>query len=205
MKSSAWAITGFKVETFDDKSATTNILQDRLIGKLEGTWRTIMHGDSWVDEDHSIGYAHLKVALQNMEDFDEVPLDERGLGAVSGGYIMSTNNTSSEPFKIEQKWGVIDTSTAIYLRGFYRNDNKYSRVMVCFDRTKIAPVSGFWRDGKVMVGPNIQCDKTDWGSDLESGSYAIALTKGKLVTRWLVGVVLFGLAQISFGELFFLW
>lgn len=178
MVPSVWAITGIKRETFD-RAGKDKVLPDVITGRLHRATNTIMQGRTWVDETQSIGYAYLKVSLQKMEDFDSLPLGERGLGAVSGGYILSSNNTCSEPFRIEQKWGVVDTSKAIHVCGFYSKGKRYSRVMVCFDPANAAPVSGFWRNGKVLVGPNIQCHKTDWGRDLHSGSHAIALEKGK--------------------------
>lgn len=197
MVPSVWAITGIKLETFDRKGKD-KLLPDAVTGRLHKATNTIMQGGTWVDEAHSIGYAYLKVSLQKMEDFDSLPLAERGLGAVSGGYILSSNDTWSEPVKTEQKWGVVDSSKAIFVCGFYSKGKRYSRVMVCFDRANAAPVSGFWRNGKVLVGPNIQCDQTDWGRDLHSGSHAIALEKGKF---WLVvwlPLLLLGFAQTSF-------
>lgn len=189
MSSPVWAMTGFKREKFDNTSRE-KVLPDGITGRLNETTKTIMHGVAFVGSGRPLGYAYLKVSLQKMEDFESMPLSERGLGAVSGGFISSTTVTpagllSTGHFTNEQEWGTIDTSKARYLCGFYNSQlTKYNRVMVCFDTCKVAPVSGFWRNGKVMLGPNIQCDKTDWGVNLKSnpntGSYAIALEKGKL-------------------------
>lgn len=186
-----WAIKGFKIETFDSASLETKVQPDRDIGQLNGIVQTIMNGSTWVDDNKSIGHAYLKVSLQEMGEFEKLPLAERGLGAVSGGYILSSNTTSSEPLKTEQTWGVVDASTAILVCGFYGHGDRYIRIMACFDRTNVAPISGFWRDGKVMVGRNLECNQVHWGRNLKYGSYAVALERGKLwIIVWLPLIVL---------------
>lgn len=181
-----WAIKGFKVETFESASLETKVQPDRVIGQLNGIVQTIIDGRTWVDDHKSNGHACVKVSLQEMGDFEKLPLAERGLGAVSGGYVLSSNTNSSEPFKTEQKWGVVDTATAILVCAFYGYGDRYIRIMACFDHTNVAPISGFWRDGKVMVGPKLECNQVHWGRNLTSGSYAVALEIGKLwIIVWL--------------------
>lgn len=73
----------------------------------------------------------------------------------------------------------------ICVGGFYEaEDARYIRVMVCFDRTNVAPVSGFWSNDKVLIGPDIKCDKTDWGVNLknvlEPTTFSLVPEKGKL-------------------------
>lgn len=190
MGPSVWAITGIKFETFDDKKRGS-LLSEEIIGRLNQTSETIMHGETSVDihgetsgGDFTIpGYAYLHVSLQGMEDFKNMTLAERGLGAASGGFISSSNSTCSSPFITEQQWGVIDTSKAQCVGVFYSTYNRYCRVMVCFDRTNVAAVSGFWRNETVLIGPNTWRDKTDWGrnvrSDPDTGHYGITLEEGK--------------------------
>lgn len=128
-----------------------------------------MHGETWVEEAKCIGYAYLKISWQKMEDFENTPLAERGLGAVSGGFVLPSNSTSSEPFKKKQEWGLIDASKTYRVSDFYScNEFRYNRVMVCFDRTNVTPISAFWRNGEVIAGPDVGGDKTDWGYNIRS-------------------------------------
>lgn len=211
-----WAITGIQNTTCDGTGDGRHVMSDDITGRLDADTETIMHGESWVDEFEFVGYAYLNVSLQRMEDFEKMPTAERGLGAVSGGFISWSDSTCSRPFTTEQEWGVIDKSKARCVGVFYsisgvgtslslRTGDCYSgerlnRVMVCFDRTNAAPVSGFWRNKEVLLGPNIQCDKTNWGrnfkSDTDTGNYMIALEKGEL---WLgcVFAPLFRLGKVQ--------
>lgn len=180
-----------------DNEATKIYLRKTVIGKVDKTTKTIMHGVCFVASDKPLRYAYLKVSLQKMEAFENIPIAERGLGAVSGGFVWSANATNkgkdiTGAYTNEQEWGVIDASKAHHLCGFYNPElTKYYRVMVCFDKFNVAPVSGFWRNENVLVGPNTKCEKKAWGKNFKSfpdtGSYAIALEKGKLYIRSLRG------------------
>lgn len=190
MSSPVYVITGFKREKFDMESKQ-KVLPDGVTGRLGGSTKTIMHGVAFVGNDKPLGYAYLKASLQKIEDFESTPIGERGVGALCGGFISSTNVTTagllcSEQFTNEQEWGDVDTSNARYLCGFYNAKlTKYNRVMACFDRVNAAPISGFWRNGKAVVGPNSPCEKTDWAINLKSkpddGNYGIVLEKGTRV------------------------
>lgn len=203
MGSAVWAITGFKREKFDtapednlrDKIGDESAVTTEITGQLSETTDTFMHGVAFVGHDKPPGYARLKVSLQKMGDFENTPIAARGLGAVSGGFITTTTilHTGRQDTKTavnDQEWGVVDASKALSLCGFYNATlTKYHVVKVCFHRTDVASVSCFWRNGKAIIGPNIDCDKTDWGIKFKSktdiGSHAISLVKGKLygVTR----------------------
>lgn len=200
MGSSVWAITGFKREKFDfapeedtqreGKGSGEPGVTTEITGQLSEEIETFMHGVAFVGHDKPPGYARLNVSLQKMEDFENTPVAERGLGAVSGGFITTTTilHTGRQDTKTavnDQEWGVVDSSKALSLCGFYNSTlTKYYVVKVCFDKTDVASVSGFWRNGKAIIGRNIDCDRTDWGVNFKSktdiGSHAISLVKGKL-------------------------
>lgn len=188
MSSPVWAITGFKVETFASSASKEKIVPDRVIGRLNETAETIMHGEISLRKSQRLEYAYIKASLLKMEDFESTPLAERGLGAVSGGFIVLYHISLKPNVTIVQEWGVVCAAKKPLVCGFYSADStKFNLVMVCFDRGTVAAVSGFWRNGKVLIGPDIKCDKTEWGVNFRShpdtGSYALVLEQGEL---WLV-------------------
>lgn len=193
-------MTGFKLETLAS-SFKGDVLSDELvgepnyatraIGKIYEPTKTIMHGVAYLGPGKPLGYGRLKVSLQKLEEFENIPIAERGLGAMCGGYIAVEEVLSSGPEDEKtaedvQAWGVIDKSKAKFSCGFYSSPalrNFYS-VIICFDRTNVAAVSGFWRNGKAMIGPDINCDITDWGLNIkcksDTGNFGIALAKDNL-------------------------
>lgn len=183
MSSSVSVITGLKWATFDQPRA------DQVTGRLNGEPQAIMHAFTPL-KNNARGYAYLSASLQKVEEFEKIALDERGRGAVSGGYVTAMTITSAGRLARgttvnEQEWGTVNTSGGTCVGGFYEaEDARYIRVMVCFDRTNVAPVSGFWSNDKVLIGPDIKCDKTDWGVNLknvlEPTTFSLVPEKGKL-------------------------
>lgn len=193
MSPSVWVITGLKWTTFDQPL-------DRVTGRLSGEPQTIMHAFRPLRNESS-GYAYISASLQKMEEFEKIPLAERGRGAVSGGYVTAMNITSAGRLprgtkSNEQEWGTVDTSGGVCVGLFYEAEGaRWILVMVCFDRTNVAPVSGFWSNDKVLTGPDIKCNKTDWGVNLKSvlgsATFSLVLERGKLCfhadgCRWFV-------------------
>lgn len=186
MTSPVWVIAGFRVETFDSSaSSKKKVLPDKVIGRYTQTTQTIMHGGTAFYKGKPQKYAYLSVYLLEMEDYESIPLAERGLGAVSGGCISSDSSPFTGLYTREQQWGAFDMPAGLTLCTLYHSTfETYNGITVFFDKTNVAPISGCWLDGPCLTGPDTHSDRTDWGLDSTSshtdGNVAPFLEKGEL-------------------------
>ena len=183
MTSPVWVITGFKIETFDSSVSCVNTVPpDRIVGRPTDTTKTIMRGGTnFRDDGNPERYTYLHGYFERMEDYDNLPLAERGLGAVSGGFISRASTPFTWKGTHEQEWGAIDgPETQILCLLYHSTFRTFNDIIVCFDRTNVAPISGCWLDARSMTGLNSNSDITDWMSSPDAGSSPPFLEKGKL-------------------------
>lgn len=190
MSSPAWVITGFKIETFDSRATRNKAVSTvKMIGRSTETTQIIMHGGTkFLDKGKPLGYAYVHGYFENMQDYDKLPLAERGLGAVSGGCILRANAPCTRKYTHEQEWGAISEPETSIVCTFYDSTLKtYKDIVACFDNTNVAPISGDWLTGQPVTGPSTHSDRTDWmvsfTSNPNAGNPPFHLEKGEL---WLV-------------------
>lgn len=122
MSSSVSVITGLKWATFDQPRA------DQVTGRLNGEPQAIMHAFTPL-KNNARGYAYLSASLQKVEEFEKIALDERGRGAVSGGYVTAMTITSA---------GRLARGTTV-------NEQEWEgSASVAFTKPRMLGISGSW-------------------------------------------------------------
>lgn len=120
-----YVVVGFKFEKWDIGSKVLKSVSS--VGRWPGEKEvTIMHGQTFIsDAEGGPGYGDLTVALEPINKYMARKPEDRGIGAVSGGFIYNSNNNSTEPYKKEQQWGAgPDDSSAHEVALFYGHPDR---------------------------------------------------------------------------------
>ncbi|KAG5177530.1 hypothetical protein JKP88DRAFT_242214 [Tribonema minus] len=145
-----------------------------------------MHGYTYRADgsDHRDAYGYLIASLEPVSSYRQRTLEERGRGAVTGGFIYKSSDDSRTPWKEEQTWGTVHGGSAQDIGFFYSSSDRTLsyRPAVCFSAIRDeAPIVALWRNNKVEFGPNLDMNKKEWGSNISSfpdtGKYGLTLAE----------------------------
>jgi hypothetical protein len=187
---SIWVIVGAELEQWDNDIKNRVGDTKWLFGRKTDTCANAFHGYDWLKEPYSChGYIYVKVYLEKMDTYRM--RNDKGVGALTGGFRLQTLDNSGRAETVVDKWGTYDLNNAVQAGQLWSKDQKLAfRQFFCFDTSNEAPVVQLMENDHITFGSGIEFDNkhywcgntsTKEGGPNDGSDFVIVLATGKLV------------------------